>query len=196
MSCKREFAVAFVLLSCLIAGHTFANDSKLTGTLSGNYRFTANGACVEATGGFGPLPTLEALGDTVVYNEFLTGTVVFDGVGGALQSHIGTTMFNGPWFPLNSPVGTFISTCTYTYAVSSDLSFTMDGSCSSGLPIGPVPGQTATVTGIKLMGYVSRDGNTVLISGVEPSVQDLVLSGGYSAKRLCSSSGTYFKAGR
>lgn len=193
---KRRIVIASTLLSCLIAGQTFANDAKLTGILSGKYRFTANGACVESTGGFSPRPTLEALGDTVVYNEFFTGTVIFDGVGGALQSHTGTTMFNGPWFPLNSPVGTFVSNCTYTYAVSSDLSFTMEGNCNSALPDGPVPGQTATVTGIQLLGYVSRDGDMIVISGVEPSEQDLVLSGGYTAKRLCASSGTYFRVGR
>lgn len=196
MSCKKKVVLASTLLSCLIAGQTFANDAKLMGMLNGNYRFTANGACIESTGGFNPRPTLEPLGDTIVYNEFLTGTMIFDGVGGALQSHTGTTMFNGPWFPLNSPVGTFSSSCTYTYAVSSDLSFTMEGNCSSALPDGPVPGQTATLTGIKLVGYVSRGGDMLVISGVEPSEQDLALSGGYTAKRLCSSSGTYFKAGR
>jgi len=166
------------------------------GILNGKYAFSATGACIESTGGFTPRPNLEPLGATTVYNEYLTGTITFDGNGNALQSHSGMDMFDGPFFPFNMPVGTFVSNCTYSYAVNPDLSFTMEGACFSTLPDGPAQGQTATLTGIKLVGYVKRDGDIVLISGIEPSEQDLVLSGGYTAKRLCSGSGTYFKAGR
>lgn len=196
MTFKKSIVVACTFISCLIAGQAFANDAKLLGILNGKYLFNANGSCIESTGGFNPQPTLEPLGGTTVYHEYLTGTSDFDGRGGAVQSLRGMTMFDGPFFPLNSPVGTFITTCTYTYTVNADRSFFMEGGCISALPHGPVPGQTATVSGIKVEGHVSRDGDMLVISGVEPAEQDLVLSGGYSAKRLCASTGTYFRLGR
>jgi hypothetical protein len=196
MTFKKSIIVACTFISCLIVGQAFANDARLMGILNGKYLFSANGACIESTGGFSPRPYLEPLGGTTVYNEYLTGTIAFDGNGNALQSHSGMDMFDGPYFPFNLPVGTFVSNCTYSYEVNPDLSFTMEGACISTLPDGPAQGQTATLTGIKLVGFVKRDGDIVLISGIEPSEQDLVLSGGYTAKRLCSGSGTYFKAGR
>jgi hypothetical protein len=193
---KKQLCTAFLIFAGCASVPAVANDGRLLGMLDGTYRFTSTAACIESTGGFNPGKMLEPLGGTTVYNEYLTGTTTFDGHGSAQVSSTGTTMFDGPFFPLNSPVGTFVSTCTYSYVVNPDLSFSMGGTCTSQLPVGPAHDQTATVIGLRLAGYLSRNGDILVVSGVEPVEQDLSLTGGYTAKRLCGSSGTYFKVGR
>jgi hypothetical protein len=181
-------AMKFFVLLCLLPalpGNIALAEEGSDNELRGKFRFTASGACTESFGGFTDRPWLQPLGGTTVYNETFSGTVIFDGQGGATESYKGMTMFDGPWFPNNSAVGTFVGSCKLTYTMTGELSFLLTGSCSSELPDGPAAGQTALVTGIQNEGIISRDGNTILLSAVEPVLQKIELTGGYKADRYC-----------
>lgn len=162
-----------------------AEDRHSEDAIRGRFRLTANGACTESIGGFTARPFLQPFGNTTVYQEVFSGTATFNGRGGISEAVRGMTMFDGPFFPANSAVGTFAGTCAYTYSMTDELSFKMQGSCSGTLLDGPAAGQSYAATGIQLDGQISRDGDTILLSAVDPVEQEISLSGGYVAKRYC-----------
>jgi hypothetical protein len=196
MKHRMKFLVLFCFLPSLQVNFALAKESGSDRVLRGNFRFTASGACTESVGGFTDRPWLQPLGGTTVYNETFSGTIVFDGQGGATETYKGMTMFDGPWFPNNSAVGTFIGNCELTYTMASELSFVLKGSCKSLLPDGPAAGQTAYVTGIQNEGIISRDGDMILLSAAEPVEQTLSLTGGYVAKRYCIHNYTLIRTSR
>jgi hypothetical protein len=196
MNRGMKFIALLCLLPFLPGNIALAEESGSDNELRGKFRFTASGACTESVGGFSDRPWLQALGGTTVYNETFAGTIVFDGQGRATESYKGMTMFDGPWFPNNSAVGTFVGNCELTYTMTGELSFLLTGSCRSLLPDGPAAGQTATVTGIQTEGIISRDGDMILLSGVEPVLQTISLDGGYVAKRYCIHSYTLIRSSR
>jgi hypothetical protein len=189
---KRLLLVSSVL-SVLSGSMAAAQAEDTEGGLRGKFRFTANGACTESTGGFSPRPWLQPLGSVVVLHESYSGTMVFDGRGGATESVRGMTMFDGPFFPNNSAVGTFVSTCAFTYSMIDDLSFVLQGSCNGTLPDGAAAGQSFSLTGVRLVGQISRDGDMIVLSGGEPAEQEITLSGGYTAKRYCIENATLLR---
>jgi hypothetical protein len=196
MNMSFRFSALLGSLLVLCCTGVFADDDEMGAVLKGKFRFTASGACTESVGGFSDRPWLQALGGTTVYNETFAGTIVFDGQGRATESYKGMTMFDGPWFPNNSAVGTFVGNCELTYTMTGELSFLLNGSCRSLLPDGPAAGQTATVTGIQTEGIISRDGDMILLSGVEPVLQTISLDRGYVAKRYCIHSYTLIRSSR
>jgi hypothetical protein len=195
----RSKKLSFVLYVLLVLSGSLAvaQDARSHDMLRGKFRFTAVGACTESTGGFLPRPYLQVIpdpnGGTTVLQESYAGTMEFDGRGNATNSYKGITMFDGPFFPNNSAVGTFIGGCQFTYSMIDELSFTInEGFCSGSLPDGPVGEpdpryvQTYVLTGARGgVGQISRDGDMILISTVEPTLQHIELSGGYRADRFC-----------
>lgn len=194
----RSKKLSFVLYALLVLSGSVAvaQDAGSHDVLRGKFRFTAVGACTESSGGFTERPYLQPLGGTTVLQESYAGTIEFDGKGNATNSYKGMTMFDGPWFPNNSAVGTFIGSCQFSYSMIDELSFTMSASCSGSLPDGPVGDpvnvQTYVLTGAAGVpqfsagvGQISRDGDLILISSIEPVLQHIVLSGGYNADRYC-----------
>jgi hypothetical protein len=131
----------------------------------------------------------------VVYQETFTGTMTFNDRGMAMEKIVsGMTMFDGPYFPLNSAVGGFKGLCSFTYSMTGDESFTLDGQCSGTLTDGPSAGQTYSATDIRLEGQISRDGEQILLVGAVPSKQRISLGGGYSADRYCISSSNLMRS--
>jgi hypothetical protein len=184
MMILRNTAVATILF-IVCAVQVSAGDGPV---LKGKYRVVANGSCTESSNGFSPGPAFQPLGGTTAYSETYTGTMAFDGQGGAIQRIKGMTLFDGPFFPNNSAVGGFEGVCSFTYSMTDELSFTLAGQCSGTLTDGPAASQTYTATGIRVEGQISHDGEQILLAGAAPSEQEILLSGGYQAKRFCIAS--------
>lgn len=197
MARSKKLLLVLYVLSVFSGSLAVAQDARSNDVLQGKFRFTATGACTESIGGFVPRPYLQPLGSTVVLQESYAGTIEFDGNGNATESLKGMTMFDGPFFPNNSAVGTFIGNCQFTYSMIDEQSFTMTGSCSGSLPDGPVGDpvnvQTYVLTGAGGVGQISRDGDMILISSVEPVLQHIELSGGYVADRFCINNATLIR---
>jgi hypothetical protein len=183
-------ALIVLLFSSFCTAQVFAGDDRFDPDLKGRYRFTATATCTESVGGFTPRPGLQQLGGATTDQDTFTGTMTFDGRGGALETIKGMTMFYGPNFPGNSAVGTFDGLCSFKHEMTGEVSFSLAGTCSGTLPDGPSAGQTFTTTGIRLDGQVSRDKEVILITGATPAEQKIALSGGYVANRFCTSSAT------
>ncbi len=199
MAGSKKLLFVLYVLSVLSGSLAVAQDARSHDALRGKFRFTAAGACTESIGGFVGRPYLQPLGAVTVFQESYAGTIEFDGRGKATSSYKGLTMFDGPFFPNNSAVGTFIGGCQFTYSMTDELSFTMTGSCRGSLPDGPVGDpvnvQTYVLTGegVGGVGQISRDDDMVLISAVDPLLQHIELSGGYIADRFCISNMTLIR---
>lgn len=120
--------------------------------------------------------------------------MTFDGQGGAIARIRGMTLFDGPYFPNNSAVGGFDGLCSFTYSMTDELSFTLAGQCSGTLTDGPAAGQTYSATGIRAEGQISQNGDQILLAGASPSEQEILLSGGYQAKRFCIASSSLMRS--
>jgi len=178
--------LVFSVLSILFGSLAVAADARSDDALEGSFSFTATQTCTQSVGGFSPPPSLLSggFGAAVIYDAW-NGTIEFDGKGNATESGHGMTVFDGPIFPNNPAAGTFTSNCKSTYSMTGQLSFTMTGLCSGTIPDGPAAGQTYMVTGGQLDGQISRDGNMILLSSVDPVQSTIVLSGGFNAQRFC-----------
>jgi hypothetical protein len=61
---------------------------------------------------------------------------------------------------------------------------------------GPAAGQGCVTTGIQYDGKLSPDGDMIVLSATEPVLQQVVLTGGYAAKRYCGHTITLMRDAR
>ena len=122
--------------------------------------------------------------------EHFSGVITYDGVGKAVSLIKGTSFFpTAAGGPGSFPVGTFETRCEFQYQVFADMTYLEVGNCVGRLPAGGgvLPNETVQVMGVRARGHIGVN-REVLLGSVEPSVQHIVLSGGYEADRICDSS--------
>lgn len=195
MSRKITLLLSSCLLSSLCGNSAIADDSDWDRGLRGKFRLTGTGTCTESQD-FTPPPSIVTVGGSINYHEVFSGTMTFDGRGRATQSIKGMTMFDGPIGAAISPFVTFTSECSYTYRMTGQLSFSQEGSCAGRLQNGPADGATTSVTNLAGEGVISRDGDMILITAVDPIKQSIFVGQEYQAKRYCIYSVTLIRAPR
>jgi hypothetical protein len=187
------FSVVFLSGLTGLASADSEEDTNRNALLTGKYQVTNHIVCVDSQDGFDAPPTLQArgFGGTVIDTD--SGAIVFDGNGNATETRRGISIFPGPVSPGSFPSGTYEITCRYTYSISPDRSFTVNGSCTGTLPAGPLAGLTVDIPQVEGFGQISDRGNTFTLGNVEPVQQLLVLSQSgvetFRTLRLCGSSG-------
>jgi hypothetical protein len=84
-------------------------------------------------------------------------------------------------------------TCTGTYQVSNNSSFSEDITCSGTIIAGVAAGQTFTQTGLHHTGHIGFLAQTLVMSDTSTNVENITFSVIGSLSRLCGSSGTAVK---
>ncbi len=115
------------------------------------------------------------------------GTIIFDGSGNASVTQTAVVNFGGQATRKNQ------ETCTFTYVVSADGTFTLQGNCSgTTIQGGNFVGQTVSTTGIKLKGQIGTRRRTLIFFGDGPNIETFVAGStpGTLRQQLCSQTGT------
>jgi len=173
--------------------------------LKGDYAVTGTFACLYAPGsgpvtpgvahanaGFNAnLTPIDAA--TTFYNSAsLQGIWHLDGNGhGTLKT---TTITVGPLPSASASEST--STGSFTYIVHPDGSWAVAFVSFVGTTVvGPLAGQTTTVTNISQAGVISDDGKVLTLSSLDPVIEVATSSGGSVTPRVCHRSHVLIKVG-
>jgi len=210
----------------------FAEEGNgLLHRLKGTYQFIGAENCSEVPipigsddPGFSPAPEFRvlglpwALGLTISYNVQTEGTITFDGAGNATSDLTWANILPGlleitgpqqrmPPAPFDQPFGSGSTSCDWTYSVSADNRFAMEGNCVSNIVDGVAAGTRDEVGPFQLRGFISLGGNVLIGASTTPSTE-ISESGGqmiiryfdgnevYRAKRLCTMGSTYVRANK
>jgi hypothetical protein len=166
-------------------------DAVFEGALRGDYNMTLSRTCAFDTG-FGA--NFERLGGGGDFGVIVQGTITYNGSGGG--------SFVGQALSINhdsDTIGLFSASptnqsCTVTYTVNADGTFTQTMNCNLTFTAGPITGNTATLNGITHGGHLSLDGTVLVLSNSTPNVETLTITSGptigFTNQRLCNASGT------
>lgn len=149
-------------------------DAQFNGALRGEYNITATRAC-------------KVVDTASAFTVVVRGKVSYDGAGNG--------NFVGAVLAVDSvSANTVDQTCTVTYTVNADGTFTQQLNCNLTFTNGPNIGNTATLTGITQQGQLSLDGTVNLVSDVADNVETFTITSGpqsgFTNQRICNSSGT------
>jgi hypothetical protein len=147
--------------------------------LKGEYAFTGTVGCLTATGGFDA--NLQPLvGSTFISSLSVEGVRVFnpDGTGTATATFVTIGLggaSSGMWSQ------------SFTYTVNSDDTFVVQlaGPLTGTILTGVRTGQTLSFDFPPLTGLISKDGNTLTLAHVVPTVETLTFSNGDVQPRIC-----------
>ena len=81
-------------------------------------------------------------------------------------------------------------TCTHTYVVSADGSFTLQGNCSGTQTAGPNIGGALSTTGIKLKGQIGTRRRTLIFFGDGANIETFQFDANPLRQQICSQTGT------
>ena len=188
----RFSVLALLLLNGFLFGsaNLVEAQSSLNARLDGTYSFHLSRHCNRETAGDGFNANLQfdtSSGLAGIGIE-VHGTITFNGSGSASAT---TTEV----ITLPNAIGQVFGnqqTCTFTYVVSSDGSFTLQGSCSGTQTAGPNIGATLSTTGIKLKGQIGTRRRTLIFFGDGTDVE--TFNGGADRQQICSQTGTAVRA--
>ena len=185
---------AFALAVSLVAtawGQTATADSP---RLKGDYGFTGPAACLATSApgpGFNPnlTPTDGSFGQSFTVEGIRTFNG--DGTGTVKGSSMGITI------PANvNSAGSNDFSFSFTYTVNDDGSWTSDvvGVETGTVKTGPRAGQTFTISNSPTsVGLISRNGRTLTLATLEPTVEIVTFSNGDVHKRICHRSRVLIK---
>ena len=172
--------------------------SDLNELLKGTYYLVGIETCMEATGGISSPDLYPGIvrGDGTA--DFF-GKAVFDGAGNAVLTLSTTSLVENSQliyseYSTDVPgILTTSSTCHHTYSVAADRTFSMNGNCAFDFTGGFLKGNTGTITGTQIRGYIGSDGKSILTSYVPGNIQHVSLSNGYEADRVCANKTQYIR---
>jgi hypothetical protein len=174
MRTQRLFAYAFaVCLVSLVAGLAMADvgSGNFNAFLQGQYQ--VNGTVTCSTG-----PTVESIGSEPTLFDTFTGVITYDGHGHATLKDEGVDIGTG------SPDIFVDETCTYSYEVARDGSFTQTSSCTDA-------GKSYLLSGIKERGQIGVGGSVLITNQIGKDVETLeVPPGNIIQYRICGGMGT------
>ncbi len=203
----RRLAASLTLLIPVAAGAaetqavTPVQQAKLNALLNGSYSFTASRTCVQTlpnAPGFDPATkALRSDGETVGFVE--SGTLTFSGTGLVKGTDITVAVMEPAKAVANSaPMQNGIkSSCTGTYTVNADRSYTTNLACTA--QVGG--GVSLTISPAVYRGSSDPFLNMLTISETDGGIQTVeVFYGSYPTgqtfERVCTSSGTLVRTGR
>lgn len=174
-------------------------DAQFNGALRGEYDITVHRTCAsESPVGELPNPILSFVSHLIVQ-----GTTTFDGAGG--MSHTGEVLAPGlgtDGTGVSTGAGTEINvvqatdqSCTGTYTVNADGTFSATMTCNFTFNTGPNAGHNATLSGVRVRGKLGPDGTVVVLrntSALAGDVETLSCPAcpfGGTIRRLCANSG-------
>jgi hypothetical protein len=177
--------VAIVAWTFGVASADSVKDSEIA------YAFVQTRVCAQNTEGF--TPGLVLLGPATTRTSALRGSFTLDGNGGGSYNVDELQLNHNVTTTGSRQTGRTTSTCNVSYTVDSDgtIRLLLTDCIGTGL-VGAVDGLTFTSTPQELLAQPSADGKTLLLSDVEPNVDDAVttVESGAVAKRICSRTGT------
>jgi hypothetical protein len=164
-----------------------AEAFDLNRALHGKYAFTYSRVCAQSPNGFSlqgvALPPQTELTTAVEMIQTYNGDGTSSAAGHMLNIINNATNQNELDF-----------TCTGTYQVNADGSFSEDMSCSGTVVAGPISGQTFTQTGIHRTGHIGIFAQTLVISNTRSNLESITFSGTpIPLARICGRSGTAVK---
>lgn len=203
----RRLAASLTLLIPVAAGAaetqavTPLQQAKLNAILNGSYAFTASRTCVQTfpyTPGFDPATKeLRSNGETVGFVE--SGTLIFSGTGLVKGTDITVAVME----PAKAVAGSIPmqngikSSCTGTYAMNADRSYTTNLACTA--QVGG--GVSLTISPAVYRGSGDPFLNMLTISETGGDIQTVGIAfegypTGQTFERVCTSSGTLVRTGR
>lgn len=175
----RSLAVSISILS-IVALPAQARD--LNHKLKGDYATSVTSLCAQTQGGFGAEG--QAIGPVTLLHRIVETTRSYDGEGGLTITGRAFQMSAAAPFPTTESE----FTCTGTYQVGENNSFSESNTCAGTVVTGTVAGQTFTQSAAATDGHVR--GKTIVIAETHaqpPTVVTLSAAGAFF--RLCGSSG-------
>jgi hypothetical protein len=162
--------------------------------LKGAYGFTGSAACMSASPGTGFNPNFTPTDGTFGESFAVEGIRTFngDGTGTVKGSSMGIT------FPALHPgAGSDDFQFSFTYTVNGDGSWTssaVGGTLTGTVKTGPRTGQTFTISNFPgFSGLISRNGSTLTVATLDPTVETITYSNGDSFQRICHRSRVLIK---
>jgi len=178
-----------VLALLLLNGFLFGTanlveaQSSLNARLNGTYSFHLLKHCLREITGAGFNAALVSLGTTADRGIKIRGTITFDGSGSASATTTSVVT-------LLAAAVQNQETCPFTYVVSADGSFTLQGSCSGTQIAGANITTAVSTTGIKLKGQIGTRRRTLIFNGDGPNIETFQFGGGALQQTICSQTGT------
>lgn len=176
-------AVSGLLLAS--AAHAGNPNKKLKGDYSG----AATSFCAQAAAGFSE--TGQALGPVTPLTRTLETIRSYDGEGAVTITGRTFQVATTATAPGNFPVNESAFSCTGTYQVNDDLSFSETVICSGTVISGATAGQTFVQSPTSSSGQIR--GKTLLLKDTIATQSSITLSGAGTLFRLCSAAGTAVK---
>jgi hypothetical protein len=164
-----------------------AEALDLNRVLHGKYAFAYSRVCSQSPNGFSAqgvaLPPATELTSAIEMVQTFNGDGTSSATGHALNIiNVGTNQ-NELEF-----------TCTGTYQVNIDGSFSEELSCSGNVVAGPITGQTFTQPGIQRSGHIGILAQTLVVSNTKSTLESIAFSGtAIPLARTCGRSGTAVK---
>jgi hypothetical protein len=182
---QRLNVTALALLVLLLPAPQ-AEALELNRVLHGNYAVTFSRVCAQAEGGFNAL--LQPIGPVSQLTSTVEMVQTYNGDGTSSAVARAMNVINNA-----SNQNELDFTCTGTYQVNSDGSFSEDMSCSGTVIAGILTGQTFTQTGIRRTGHIGAFAQTLVISGTGTNLENVTFSQLGSRTRICGRSGAAVK---
>src|SRR5258708_184695 len=185
---KHMFILGVSAVAMICAANAAA-DSPL---LKGQYGYTGSASCLLAPFGFNS--SFEVVdGNSRSNSSNVEGIRTFngDGTGADKSTTLTLTVPPTPGFQPNA--GSSTSSFSFTYTVSEDGGWTANvvpGTNKGTVLTGPRAGQTFTVqNGAPVTGLISRDGSTLTVADLTPTVETITYSDGFVIHRICQQIG-------
>lgn len=159
--------------------------------LRGDYAERMTRTCSRTAAGFGA--DLQLLGPAVSQTASTELTITYNGDGTSTAVGRVLNLTNGATATGNLPVSASEFTCTGTYQVDEDRSFTEVMSCSGSVLAGASAGQTFSEADYRVSGQIGPHGAMLVVGNTDPQVESITLSASGTTSRICARTGTAVK---
>jgi hypothetical protein len=184
------WGVSVAVMTC--AANAAADSPKL----KGEYGYTGSASCLLAPFGFNS--SFEVVdGNSRSSSSNVEGIRTFNGDGTGTDKSTTLTLTVPPTPGFQPNAGSSSSSFSFTYTVSEDGGWTANvvpGANKGTVLTGPRAGQTFTVqNGAPVTGLISRDGSTLTVADLTPTVETITYSDGFTIHRICQRSRVFIK---
>jgi hypothetical protein len=191
--------IVLAIIAFPMWGGAVAEAGPLDASLRGDYSMTLSRVCAVANqfdSNFAPITGFPPLVPSLL-NITVQGTFTYNGTGGG--SFVGESLATVPGeiTPVVSSANRANQSCTVSYTVNANGTFTQTLNCNLTFTNGgppPAPGQTGTLVNIVLDGRLSLDGTVLLIGDATPNVEQFTITSGTNAgqfnQRVCNGNGS------
>lgn len=167
--------------------------------LKGDYHFSRTRTCIRAADGFDTGNQLALIGPGTTATDAAQGTSHYNGDGTGTVTGRLLTINHNATASGNKPVTQVDFTCTLTYAVHTDDTFTEMLTCTGSFIAGSGTGSTFTATVIEQKGLFAKGRKSFVFGSVNPDIETITVTPpvgpDITFEAICNRSGTAFKFG-